>query len=79
MKIVKLKNAKFGNELVYTLVNGYALYEDGKGYVAYTSNVNEYGFLTPYIPCGGKKALASILETGGFVNFDGMEFVNTLN
>ena len=34
--------------------------------------------LAPYIPCGGKRALQSILDAGGFCSFDGMEYVQEL-
>lgn len=39
------------------------------------SIVREFGILVPYIPCGGKRALQSILDAGGFCSFDGMEYV----
>lgn len=34
--------------------------------------------VVPYIPCGGKRALQSILDAGGFCSFDGMEYVQEL-
>lgn len=75
MKIVKMKNARFGSGLMYRYVSGYALYEPGKGYVAFSSDRDDFGILIPYIPIGGRKALQSILSNGGFINFDGMEYV----
>ena len=39
---------------------------------------DEFGILVPYIPCGGKRALQSILDAGGFCSFDGMEYVQEL-
>lgn len=78
MEIKRLKNAKFGNKTIYKVVTGYALYEEGKGYIAFSNLRDEYGILIPYTPCGGKKVLQSILDAGGFVSFDGMEYVQEL-
>lgn len=49
-----------------------------KGYIAFSSDRDEFGILAPYIPCGGKRALQSILDAGGFCSFDGMEYVQEL-
>lgn len=72
MKIKRLKSAKFGFKKIWVEVTGYALYEEGKGYIAFSSERDEFGILAPYIPCGGKRALQSILDAGGFCSFDGM-------
>lgn len=73
-----LKSAKFGTDRIARVVTGYALYEEGKGYIAFSSDRDEFGILVPYIPCGGKRALQSILDAGGFCSFDGMEYVQEL-
>lgn len=78
MIIKRLKNAKFGFKALWVEVTGYALYEEGKGYIAFSSVRDEFGILPPYIPCGGKKALQSILDAGGFTSLDGMEYVKEL-
>lgn len=52
--------------------------EVSKGYIAFSSDRDEFGILAPYIPCGGKRALQSILDAGGFCSFDGMEYVQEL-
>lgn len=78
MKIKRLRGAKFGNKRIARVVTGWVLYEDGKGYIAFSSDRDKYGILTPYIPVGGKKALQSILDAGGFVSFEGMEYVQEL-
>ena len=78
MKIVKLTNAKFGNSRVYTIVNGFALYEENRGFVAFSCDRDKCGILTPYMPAGKKKTLQSILDAGGFCSFDGMEFVEAI-
>lgn len=76
MVIKRLKEAAFGNEKIWRVVTGWALYEEGKGYVAFSGDKDKFGILIPYIPVGGKRALQSILDAGGFVSFDGMEYVN---
>lgn len=76
MIIKRLKEAAFGNEKICRVVTGWALYEEGKGYVAFSGDRDKFGILIPYIPVGGKRALQSILDAGGFVSFDGMEYVN---
>lgn len=78
MVIKRLRNIKFGTKRIYKEVTGWALYEEGKGYVAYSHDRDEFGILIPYIPCGGKRALQSILDAGGFTSFEGMEYVNEL-
>lgn len=65
MVIKRLKGAKFGTDRIARVVTGYALYEEGKGYIAFSSDRDEFGILAPYIPCGGKRALQSILDAGG--------------
>ena len=62
MVIKRLKGAKFGTDRIARVVTGYALYEEGKGYIAFSSDRDEFGILAPYIPCGGKRALQSILR-----------------
>ena len=78
MVIKRLKGAKFGTDRIARVVTGYAPYEEGKGYIAFSSDRDEFGILAPYIPCGGKRALQSILDAGGFCSFDGMEYVQEL-
>ena len=77
LTIKKLANTPFANdnETIVRFVTGYALYEEGKGYIAFSHDRDGYGILIPYIPCGGRKALQAILDAGGFVTMDGMEYV----
>ena len=72
MQIVKLNDVNFKIPGGYAICKGYALKSD-KGYVAFN---HDNGM--PYAPKGGKKALQSILDAGGFVSFDGMSFVNPM-
>lgn len=78
MEIKRLKNTKFGTNKIARVVTGWALYEAGKGWIAFSNDRDQFGILVSYIPCGGKKALQSILDAGGFVSFDGMEYVTEL-
>lgn len=50
--------------------SGAVLYHPTLGYVAFK---NDNGL--PYVPNGGAKTLQSVLDSGGFLNFDGMTFV----
>lgn len=76
--IKKIKEAKFANAAgtIARIANGYAFYEEGKGWLAYSHDRDRFGILIPYIPCGGRKALQAILDAGGFTTMDGMEYVN---
>lgn len=42
MIIRRLKSAKFGTDRIARVVTGYALYEEGKGYIAFSSDRDEY-------------------------------------
>ena len=65
LKIVRLTGElKFKTPLGYKSPSGYCLKHPEKGYFAFI------GDDIPYIPCGGRKALLSIMEQGGFLNFD---------
>lgn len=54
---------------------GYALFIPGKGFVKFKHETTA----VPYTPRGGKKALESIIADGGFVDYDSLEFVTSLN
>lgn len=74
LEIVRLKgNLKFKHPLGYTLPSGYCFKHPVKGYLAFEGNTE------PYIPCGGKKALFSIAQSGGFLNFDNVVWLQSLN
>lgn len=63
MTIKSLKNIKFKDDLGVYEFSGrgnYALYVEGKGFVSLD------GGQSVYSPRGGKKALQSILDQGGF-------------
>lgn len=66
MQIKRLRNTHFGTKKISRVVTGWALYEPGKGWVAFSADRDEFGILVPYIPCGGKRALQSILMLAAF-------------
>lgn len=43
MVIKRLKGAKFGTDRIARVVTGYALYEEGKGYIAFSSDRDDAG------------------------------------
>lgn len=79
IEIVEIKNKAFGKKEIYRLASGYCFKVEGKGYLAFSANRDKFGILLPYMPCGGKEALTSVLEAGGFTSFNGIEFVQSLN
>ncbi|WP_135552082.1 3-isopropylmalate dehydratase [Paenibacillus cymbidii] len=67
MKIVKLDGSK-----LFQVPGGYI---KPKGWTFQNADGSYVGFKGdkgPYIPVGGRKALQSILDAGGFTSFDGM-------
>lgn len=61
MVIKNLKNYKFRDEIGVYSITGFALYEEGKGFVSLDGKL-------PYSPVGGRMALQSILDAGGFTS-----------
>jgi hypothetical protein len=64
MIIKSVRNLKFkDNKGVYSIEGkcSLALYEEDKGFISID------GGHTPYVPAGGRKALNTILEMGGFI------------
>lgn len=79
LELKRLKNARFGFPHMWKVVTGWALYDEERGgFVAFSVHRDKYGILVPYCPRGGKKALQSIITSGGFVNYNGIEFVKPL-
>lgn len=72
MEIIKLNEVKFLIKGGYAFCRGYAL-KSAEGFIAFDCDNG-----IPYMPKGGKKALQSILDVGGFTSFDGMCFVNPM-
>ncbi len=72
LTIVNIKGMKFAGKDGYYMAskNAYA-FETEKGFY---SDDGVY----PYTPAGGKKALQVILDGGGFLNYDGVVFVQPM-
>ena len=76
LKIKSTKGFRFGNNKIQFETSGLSLYHPVLGFVSFSKD--KYGLNIPYIPQGGRKALKSILESGGLLNYDNVEFVKPL-
>lgn len=74
LKIVKLGTQKFKAVGGYYQPKGYSLFHSELGYLSFT----EDGGKVPYNPIGGRKALKSILEAGGLLNFDNAKWLQEI-
>jgi hypothetical protein len=63
LKIVKLGHQTFRGAEGSFKPTGYALHHEELGYFAFEGDC-------PYRPVGGREALQSILDAGGFIDFD---------
>ncbi len=75
LEIVNLKGYRFNTPKGICTMRGFAFYIKGKGFVRFKHDLPGI----PYAPCGGRKALLSILNSGGFVNYDSLEFTNPIS
>lgn len=55
MEVRRIKNMRFGTKELAVVVTGWVLYQEGKGYVAFSGMRDQHGILAPYSPRGGKK------------------------
>ena len=71
-----------GMQIVGLAIGTIVAYIFGTAWLAIEAHLTFYQALLagviPYIPGGGKRALQSILDAGGFTSFEGMEYVNEL-
>jgi hypothetical protein len=65
LQIVRMNNVKFQAVGGYYMPSGYSFHHAELGYLAFPDHKG-----VPYRPAGGKNALQSILDTGGFVSFE---------
>lgn len=72
LQIVRLNDFKFDTPKGCATVRGWGLLIPGKGFVKF--KCDDDALL--YAPCGGRKALESIINDGGFISYDDIEFVN---
>lgn len=76
LRIIDLKGYKFNTpKEICTFNKGWGLAILGKGFVKFKSEQ----LPIPYNPIGGKKALQSIIDAGGFIHYNDIEFVMPLN
>ena len=75
MEIIKIKDERFYNPKFkgYVQPKGEYCFKDDRGYVAF----KDYPYC-PYIPCGSKKALQRILDTGGFIDESDLVFIQPM-
>jgi len=80
LEIKSVKGLKFGNKLGHCKPTGLALYHKDLGFLSFKEDNKEkpHQIPTPYSPRGGKKALKSILENGGFTNYDSVEWIQPI-
>lgn len=70
LEVVRLKGElKFKHPLGYTRPSGYCFKHPVKGFFAFKGDTE------PYMPCGGKKALLSIIPALAFL----IKYINFLN
>lgn len=72
LQIVRLNDFKFDTPKGRATVRGWGLLIPGKGFVKFKCDADAL----LYAPCGGRKALESIINDGGFISYDDIEFVN---
>ena len=74
VQIVNIRNTVFRKSPIctYTFSQGFAFFVPGYGYLKFKCDK------IPYV-LGAKKTLASILEAGGFITMDDVEFIQAEN
>ena len=72
LQIVRLDDFTFDTPKGRATVRGWGFLIPGMGFVKFKHDDDAI----PYAPCGGRKALESIINDGGFISYDDIEFVN---
>lgn len=72
LQIVRLDDFTFDTPKGHATVRGWGFLIPGMGFVKFKHDDDAI----PYAPCGGRKALESIINDGGFISYDDIEFVN---
>lgn len=78
LQIVKIDGKKFGNKDAYIQPKGYAFFCGGLGYLTFIDDYKKGFPKKPYAPNGGKNALQEILDCGGFLDYEGIEWIQEL-
>lgn len=76
LQIVRLDGLQFKAPIGVANAHGWGFYIEGMGYLKFKNDSNSF---VPYAPIGGRNALESILEAGGLLNYNGIEFINPVN
>ena len=77
LKIKSVKGFNFGNNKIqFTATGGLGLYHPTLGFVSFSKD--KYGISVPYTPRGGRKALKEILDNGGLIKNNTIEFAKPL-
>jgi hypothetical protein len=81
LQIKNIDGLKFGNNKAYCMPKGYALYHPQLGFIGLGNKNEEFNIDLPYTPCGGRKALKSIIDEGGLLTYDSNEvtWIKSLN
>lgn len=72
LQIVPLDDFTFDTPKGRATVRGWGFLIPGMGFVKFKHDKDGL----PYAPCGGRKSLESIINDGGFISYDDLEFVN---
>ncbi len=73
LQIVRLDGLQFKAPLGVAIAHGWGLYIEGMGYLKFK---HDNASFVPYAPIGGRKALERIINGGGLLNYNGIEFIN---
>lgn len=75
IQIVNLRHYQFRTPKGICTLHGWGMMIPGKGFIKFKHEP----LPVPYSPIGGRKALQSIVASGGFLEYDSLEFVNSIN
>lgn len=75
LQIVRLDGLRFKAPIGVAMAHGWGFYIEGKGYLKFKSDSTVF---VPYSPVGGRAALESILEAGGLLNYNNIEFIKPI-
>lgn len=67
---------RINSKIVAVMKEGcHSLFIEGLGYLYFLTDKEPI----PYVPCGGKKALQSIIDNGGLLDYSEIRFTNPIN
>ena len=81
LQVVSTAGLSFGNKLVNVRIkNGYALFHEDLGYLSFKGCATELSMWVqvPYSPAGGRRALQAIVDAGGMLEYDEIEWLQPL-